>query len=88
MFICICNNLFVRTNFFSNYIKSNYRSPVSDEHLESILRIGTSHVQPQCNQIKAEKRKCRASREHYVYNLYRIIPSTFKYNVKIIHKKH
>lgn len=43
------------------YIKSKYRSAMTDKHLESILKIGTSNIQPQFDRILAEKRQFHTS---------------------------
>ncbi|KAL4098878.1 hypothetical protein QTP88_023396 [Uroleucon formosanum] len=43
------------------YIKSKYRSAMTDKHLESILKIGTSNIQPQFDQILAEKHQFHTS---------------------------
>jgi hypothetical protein len=44
------------------YIKSKYRSTMTDKHLESILKIGTSNIQPQFDRILAEKHQFHTSR--------------------------
>lgn len=43
------------------YIKSKYRSAMSDEHLESILKIGTNNTEPEFDKIIAEKLQFHAS---------------------------
>jgi len=43
------------------YIKSKYRSAMTDKHLESILKIGTSNIQPQFDRILAEKHQFHTS---------------------------
>ncbi|XP_076043679.1 general transcription factor II-I repeat domain-containing protein 2A-like [Oratosquilla oratoria] len=43
------------------YVKSNYRANLSDDHLKSILTIGSSNLEPDFNEILKSKRQYHAS---------------------------
>ena len=43
------------------YVKSCYRSALSDEHLESLLVIGTTNFEPQLNKIISGKKQVHTS---------------------------
>lgn len=47
----ICEQTFSKMNF----VKSKYRSKLSDEHLKSILVIGTSKLEPKWTDIVGQK---------------------------------
>ncbi|KAG6940107.1 GTF2I repeat domain containing 2, partial [Chelydra serpentina] len=50
-----------KTFLMMTYVKSNYRSTLSDEHLQSILMIGNTNFEPQLNAILSEKHQYHAS---------------------------
>ncbi|CAM5083675.1 unnamed protein product [Eretmochelys imbricata] len=44
------------------YVKSNYRSTLSDEHVQSILMIGNTNFESQLNAVLSEKHQYHTSR--------------------------
>jgi hypothetical protein len=39
------------------YVKSQYRSALTDEHLQSVMMIGSTNFDPQFEEMLSEKKK-------------------------------
>ena len=62
-FVSIFGTLYSCEQTFSKmkYVKSNYRANLSDDHLKSILTIGSSNLGPDFNEILKSKRQYHSS---------------------------
>jgi hypothetical protein len=58
-FISVFGSTYLCEKTFSGmkYVKSPYRSALTDEHLQSILMIGSTNFEPQFGEICSQKNK-------------------------------
>lgn len=62
-FVSIFGTTYMCEQTFSKmkYVKSNYRANFSDDHLKSILTIGSSNLEPDFKEILKSKRQYHSS---------------------------